>query len=107
MCPIHRLDISLTKNYFTFTRTSPASPVPFQFDESLIQDNLGKLQANTLTVDNLTHDWLRNRLAELEASVKECQEKQGRLPTENKISAPSTPTMNGVNGHGSAKDVNK
>lgn len=92
---------------FQICRTSPPSPVPFQFDESLIEDNLGKLQVNTLTVDNLTHDWLRNRLGELEGSVKECQEKQAKLSTETKISAPSTPTMNGVNGHGSAKDMNK
>lgn len=66
----------------------------FQFDQTLIEDKdtLGKLQPNTLTVDNLTVDWLRNRLAELETSVKECQEKQMKLHLEN---GSSTPVSNG------------
>lgn len=51
----------------------------FQFDESLIEDIPGKLQSNTLAVDNLTVDWLRTRLFDLEVSVKDCQEKQLKL----------------------------
>jgi len=30
-------------------------------------------------VDNLTVDWLRNRLQELEGAVKDCQEKQLKM----------------------------
>lgn len=73
----------------------------FQFDQTLIEDKdtLGKLQPNTLTVDNLTVDWLRNRLTELETSVKECQDKQTKLQLENgtnaTVSIPSTIT-NGI-----------
>lgn len=88
-------------------RTCPPTPTLFQFDEGLIEDKLGKLQANTLTVDNLTVEWLRTRLNELEASVKECQDRQAKYCNENGISAPSTPTMNGVNGHNGTKDLNK
>lgn len=72
-----------------------------QFDQTLIEDKdtLGKLQPNTLTVDNLTVDWLRNRLTELETSVKDCQDKQSKLQLENginsAISIPSTLT-NGI-----------
>lgn len=76
-------------------RTSPAAPVVFQFDQTLIEDKdtLGKLQPNTLTVDNLTVDWLRNRLTELETSVKECQEKQVKMQLEN---GNTSPVSNGV-----------
>lgn len=94
------------EEYKEFTdrhKTAPASPIPFTFDEALIDENVGKLQPNMLTVDNLTIEWLRTRLTELEASVKECQDKQVKFCTENGISAPSTPTMNG-NG---TRDVNK
>lgn len=95
----------LTKNIsFTF-RTSPAAPVIFQFDQSLIEDkdSLGnKLQPNSLTVDNLTVDWLRLKLTEFESSIKECQEKQTKL-MENGTTI--TPAINGVNG--GSKDMNK
>lgn len=82
-------------------RTSPTVPIVFQFDEALIEEDgtLGKLQPNALTVDNLTVDWLRTRLQELESSVREVQEKQTKLPAESK---PTTPILkalnNGVNG---------
>lgn len=70
---------------FVPSRTSPPPPIVFQFDQALIEDKdtLGKLQPNTLTVDNLTIDWLRNRLTELETTVKECQEKQTKMQIEN------------------------
>lgn len=68
----------------------------FRFDDQLIEDTVGKLQPNQLTVDNLTVDSLRQRIADLEASVKECQEKQTKIQTESngKISssASSLPT---------------
>ncbi|XP_053679588.1 tyrosine-protein kinase Fer isoform X3 [Anopheles nili] len=74
--------INAAEEYREFTekhKTSPAAPVVFQFDESLVEDSLGKLQANTLTVDNLTVDWLRGRQTELEGTVKDLQDRQGKL----------------------------
>ncbi|XP_063706686.1 tyrosine-protein kinase Fer [Culicoides brevitarsis] len=103
-------DVNPSDEYKEFTekhKTGPPTPTLFQFDESLIEDKLGKLQANTLTVDNLTHDWLRTKLSDLETSVKECQDRMSKYCNENGISAPSTPTMNGVNGHNGTKDLNK
>ena len=55
-------------------RTRPASPIRFVFDENLIDDTSGKLLPNKLTVDNLTIDWLRNQLTELEMSLKKVQQ---------------------------------
>ncbi|XP_020813176.1 tyrosine-protein kinase Fer isoform X7 [Drosophila serrata] len=74
--------INPTEEYGEFTekhKTSPTTPLLFQFDEALIEDIPGKLQSSTLTVDNLTVDWLRNRLLELEGAVKECQERQLKM----------------------------
>ncbi|XP_055612815.1 tyrosine-protein kinase Fer isoform X2 [Uranotaenia lowii] len=74
--------ISPAEEYREFTekhKTTPAAPVLFQFDESLIEDSLGKLQANTLTVDNLTVDWLKTRQTELEGSIKDLQEVQSKM----------------------------
>ncbi|KMZ04705.1 tyrosine-protein kinase Fer isoform X3 [Drosophila simulans] len=75
-------NINPTEEYGEFTekyKTSPTTPLLFQFDETLIQDIPGKLQSSTLTVDNLTVDWLRNRLQELEGAVRDCQEKQLKM----------------------------
>lgn len=90
----------------------------FRFDDQLIEDTVGKLQPNQLTVDNLTVDWLRQRLTDLETSVKDCQEKQGKMQTESngKISSsasslpvsPANVTINSssVNGSNSSlKDI--
>ncbi|XP_035776417.1 tyrosine-protein kinase Fer-like isoform X4 [Anopheles albimanus] len=77
--------INSTEEYREFTdkhKTSPTTPVVFQFDESLVEDSLGKLQANTLTVDNLTVDWLRSRQVELESTIKDLQERQAKLLAE-------------------------
>ncbi|XP_032592708.1 tyrosine-protein kinase Fer isoform X2 [Drosophila grimshawi] len=74
--------INPAEEYGEFTekhKTSPATPLLFQFDETLIEDIPGKLTASTLTVDNLTVDWLRTRLLELESAVKECQERQLKM----------------------------
>ncbi|PNF39177.1 hypothetical protein B7P43_G01337 [Cryptotermes secundus] len=67
------------QEYKDFTekhKTTPTSPVPFTFDNSLVEDTSGKLLPSQLTVDNLTIEWLRAKLAELESAVKEVQEKQ-------------------------------
>ncbi|XP_076175281.1 tyrosine-protein kinase Fer isoform X2 [Ptiloglossa arizonensis] len=66
-------------------RTQPASPIRFTFDENLVDDTSGKLLPNKLTVDNLTIDWLRNRLTELETSLKTTQQSRQnpQYPSEN------------------------
>ncbi|XP_038104059.1 tyrosine-protein kinase Fer isoform X3 [Culex quinquefasciatus] len=74
--------ISPAEEYREFTekhKTNPTAPVAFQFDEALVEDSLGKLQANTLTVDNLTVDWLKARQTELEGSIRDLQEVQSKL----------------------------
>ncbi|XP_030767595.1 tyrosine-protein kinase Fer isoform X2 [Sitophilus oryzae] len=71
--------IKPAEEYKDFTekyKTTPTEPVKFTFDESLVEDSAGKLLPNQLTVDNLTVEWLRNKLTELEASNKENQEKR-------------------------------
>uniref|UniRef100_A0A182NML8 F-BAR domain-containing protein n=1 Tax=Anopheles dirus TaxID=7168 RepID=A0A182NML8_9DIPT len=111
--------INSTEEYREFTekhKTSPTAPVIFQFDESLVEDSLGKLQANTLTVDNLTVDWLRGRQTELESTIKDLQDRQSKLCTETNGTngtaggspaaspvgtpgtKPSTPILNGSSG---------
>lgn len=55
----------------------------FTFDESLVEDSAGKLLPNQLTVDNLTIECLRNKLSELETSIKENQEKRVQLLPQN------------------------
>ena len=65
------------------------------------KETLGKLQPNSLTVDNLTVDWLRTRLNDLECSVKDCQEKQSKLQTDNGSAITPSPISNGI----SRKDV--
>ncbi|XP_069675619.1 tyrosine-protein kinase Fer isoform X3 [Periplaneta americana] len=67
------------QEYKDFTekhKTLPTSQVPFTFDDSLVEDTSGKLLPSQLTVDNLTIESLRGKLAELEASVRDLQEKQ-------------------------------
>lgn len=84
-------------------RTSPAVPIVFQFDEALIEDGtLGKLQPSSLTVDNLTVDWLRTRLTELEGNIRDTQDKQTKLAANEAISKPTTPILKvaGINGGG-------
>ncbi|XP_062703227.1 tyrosine-protein kinase Fer isoform X3 [Aedes albopictus] len=116
--------ISPAEEYREFTekhKTTPTAPVVFQFDESLIEDSLGKLQANTLTVDNLTVDWLKSRQTELEGAIKDLQETQGKLCQEqqqnggsaatatavNGGTKPSTPILNGSNGTSVKDSSNK
>uniref|UniRef100_A0A182T770 F-BAR domain-containing protein n=1 Tax=Anopheles maculatus TaxID=74869 RepID=A0A182T770_9DIPT len=110
--------INSTEEYREFTekhKTSPTAPVIFQFDESLVEDSLGKLQANTLTVDNLTVDWLRGRQTELEGTIKDLQDRQNKLcsdtngtngsspavsPASTPGTKPSTPILNGSSSNG-------
>ena len=60
-------------NVYIRYRTRPASPLRFTFDDNLVDDTSGKLLPNKLTVDNLTIDWLRSRLNELDTSLKTTQ----------------------------------
>ncbi|XP_034933840.1 tyrosine-protein kinase Fer isoform X2 [Chelonus insularis] len=62
------------KEFIGKHRTRPISPLRFNFDENLVDDTSGKLLPNKLTVDNLTIDWLRSRLNELESSLKVTQQ---------------------------------
>lgn len=43
-----------------------------------MDDTSGKLLPNKLTVDNLTIDWLRSRLTELETTLKTTQQNRQR-----------------------------
>ncbi|CAB0038186.1 unnamed protein product [Trichogramma brassicae] len=61
------------KDFIGKHRSRPLSPVRFGFDDNLVDDTSGKLLPNKLTVDNLTIDWLRSRLSELETSIKVTQ----------------------------------
>lgn len=45
----------------------------FTFDNSLVEDTTGKLVPNQLTVDNLTVEWVRKKMTDLEIMLKECQ----------------------------------
>nr|XP_018904229.1 PREDICTED: tyrosine-protein kinase Fer isoform X2 [Bemisia tabaci] len=47
-------------------------PVDFSFDLSLVEESSGRLQANQLAVDNLTIEWVKNKLSALETKHKEC-----------------------------------
>ncbi|XP_034247322.1 tyrosine-protein kinase Fer isoform X2 [Thrips palmi] len=72
-----------SEEYKDFTekhKTCPANPVNFTFDESLVEDS-SSLLANTLAVDNLTIDWLRHKQIELEARLRDNQERQVALRT--------------------------
>ncbi|XP_067209784.1 tyrosine-protein kinase Fer isoform X2 [Linepithema humile] len=66
-------------------KTRPASPIRFTFDENLVDESSGKLSPNKLTVDNLTIDWLRSRLTELESNLKTTQQNRQspQFPQEN------------------------
>lgn len=44
-----------------------------------MEDTSGKLQPNQLTVDNLTVEWLKEKLTELESSLQDNREKQTAL----------------------------
>ncbi|KAF7389798.1 hypothetical protein HZH68_011655 [Vespula germanica] len=69
-----RVQDELKVKYLVKLKTRAVSPIRFTFDENLVDDTSGKLLPNKLTVDNLTIDWLRSRLTELETSLKATQQ---------------------------------
>lgn len=84
-------------------RSPPSTPVSFTFDESLVEDTSGKLQPNQLTVDNLTVEWLKEKLMELESTLQDNREKQVALQGPEIIGNGvcknnNTGLTNGVNG---------
>ncbi|KAJ8961776.1 hypothetical protein NQ318_021377, partial [Aromia moschata] len=87
-------------------KTTPTEPVKFTFDESLVEDSAGKLLPNQLTVDNLTVEWLRTKLGDLETSIKENQEKRTAITTNHDglVNGKSTPN-NEVNNRLSTASV--
>jgi len=56
-------------------RTIPKAQQKFLFDETLTEDSSGKLQPNVIAVDNLTLDWLKSKIVELENEQKDLQNK--------------------------------
>ncbi|CAH2040361.1 unnamed protein product, partial [Iphiclides podalirius] len=67
------------KEFMEKYKSPPSTPITFTFDESLVEDTSGKLQPNQLTVDNLTVEWLKEKLTELESSLQDNREKQTAL----------------------------
>ncbi|CAH0723871.1 unnamed protein product, partial [Brenthis ino] len=67
------------KEFIEKYKSPPSTPITFNFDESLVEDTSGKLQPNQLTVDNLTVEWLKEKLTELETSLQDNREKQTAL----------------------------
>ncbi|XP_060837887.1 tyrosine-protein kinase Fer isoform X1 [Rhopalosiphum padi] len=63
------------EEYNDYTKKTERNDVEISFDDALVQgDTSGHLQANQLAVDNLTMDWVRNKMTELETRLKECQD---------------------------------
>lgn len=91
------------KEFLEKYRSPPSTPVSFNFDESLVEDTSGKLQPNQLTVDNLTVEWLKEKLTELEQTLQDNREKQAALQGPEIIGNGvcknnNTGLTNGVNG---------
>ncbi|XP_022825870.1 tyrosine-protein kinase Fer isoform X2 [Spodoptera litura] len=91
------------KEFIEKYKSPPSTPVTFNFDESLVEDTSGKLQPNQLTVDNLTVEWLKEKLTELENTLQDNREKQSALQGPEIIGNGvcknnNTGLTNGVNG---------
>lgn len=91
------------KEFIEKYKSPPSTPVTFTFDESLVEDTSGKLQPNQLTVDNLTVEWLKEKLTELESTLQDNREKQTALQGPEIIGNGvcknnNTGVANGVNG---------
>ncbi|CAG9787334.1 unnamed protein product [Diatraea saccharalis] len=91
------------KEFLEKYRSPSSTPVVFTFDESLVEDTSGKLQPNQLTVDNLTVEWLKEKLTELESTLQDNREKQTALQGPEIIGNGvcknnNTGLTNGVNG---------
>ncbi|XP_049820478.1 tyrosine-protein kinase Fer isoform X2 [Aethina tumida] len=92
--------IKPNEEYKDFTekyKTTPTEPVKFIFDESLVEDSAGKLLPNHLAVDNLTIEWLRTKLSDLETSIRENQEKRNQLTSNESIANGKTTPTNEIN----------
>ncbi|CAH1728224.1 unnamed protein product [Chironomus riparius] len=74
--------ITPTDEYKDLADKYKSLPVIFRFDDNPNEENFGKLQPNQLAIDNLTIESLRQRIADLEQSIKECQEKQQKIAGE-------------------------
>ncbi|CAG4982707.1 unnamed protein product [Parnassius apollo] len=91
------------KEFMEKYKSPPSTPITFTFDESLVEDTSGKLQPNQLTVDNLTVEWLKEKLTELESTLQDNREKQTALHGPEIIGNGvcknnNTNVTNGVNG---------
>ncbi|KAL0881544.1 hypothetical protein ABMA27_001382 [Loxostege sticticalis] len=91
------------KEFIEKYKSPPSTPITFTFDESLVEDTSGKLQPNQLTVDNLTVEWLKEKLTELESALQDNREKQTALQGPEIIGNGvcknnNTGLTNGVNG---------
>lgn len=91
------------KEFIEKYKSPPSTPVIFTFDQSLVEDTSGKLQPNQLTVDNLTVEWLKEKLTELESTLQDNREKQTALQGPEIIGNGvcknnNTGLTNGVNG---------
>lgn len=91
------------KEFIEKYKSPPSTPVIFTFDQSLVEDTSGKLQPNQLTVDNLTVEWLKDKLTELESTLQDNREKQTALQGPEIIGNGvcknnNTGLTNGVNG---------
>ncbi|XP_045496190.1 tyrosine-protein kinase Fer isoform X2 [Colias croceus] len=90
------------KEFMEKYKSPPSTPVIFAFDESLVEDTSGKLQPNQLTVDNLTVEWLKEKLTELESVLQDNREKQTALQGPeiigNGVCKNNNSMTNGVNG---------
>ncbi|CAG9579902.1 unnamed protein product [Danaus chrysippus] len=90
------------KEFIEKYKSPPQMPITFNFDESLVEDTSGKLQPNQLTVDNLTVEWLKEKLTELENILQENREKQTTLQGPeiigNGVCKNNNTGINGVNG---------
>lgn len=85
-----------TDEYKDFADKYKSLPVIFRFDDNPNEENFGKLQPNQLTIDNLTIDSLRQRIVDLEQQIKECQEKQQKISTENNGRISSANSTNSI-----------
>ncbi|XP_045514859.1 tyrosine-protein kinase Fer isoform X1 [Pieris brassicae] len=91
------------KDFMEKYKSPSLSSVTFTFDESLVEDTSGKLQPNQLTVDNLTVEWLKEKLTELENVLLDNREKQTAIQGPEIIGNGvcknnNTGMSNGVNG---------
>ncbi|CAF4820434.1 unnamed protein product [Pieris macdunnoughi] len=91
------------KDFMEKYKSPSLSSVTFTFDESLVEDTSGKLQPNQLTVDNLTVEWLKEKLIELENVLLDNREKQTAIQGPEIIGNGvcknnNTGMSNGVNG---------